>query len=89
MGEISGVFQPHIATTNHQLLVRCSLLAYFITSDLIDGSHEMANEMELVEDWHCSRRSLVDGIDVRLPHVAANTFELGDSFRTKEIEERL
>ena len=49
VGEIPLVFQPPIATANHRLLVRCSLLAYSITSDLIDGSHEMANDMELVE----------------------------------------
>ena len=88
VGEIPRLFQPHIATANHRLLVRCSLLAYLIAADLLDGGHEMANDMELVEHQHCARRSLLDGIDVRLPHVAENLFEVGNSFRTKEIEER-
>ena len=68
--------------------MRGALLADLVAAHLIDGIHEMTNDMELIEYQHGLRSALLDGVDVRLPHVTANTFEFGNSFRTKEIEER-
>lgn len=89
VGEIPRVFEPHIATASHQLLVRWTLFAHLITSGLVDGIHEAANNMELIEHQRNSGYFLLDGIDVRLPHVATNPVELGHSSSRQEIEERL
>ena len=43
--------------------------------------------MEPVEDHHRLRRPLLDYLGIRLSHVAADAFELANSFWPKEIKE--
>ena len=87
IGEIPRVFQPHVSSASDQLLIFCSLLANLITTDLIHGVHEMADDVKLVEHQHRLRSPVFYYVDIRLPHVTANALEVRNSFWSKEIEE--
>jgi len=61
-------------------------LLNLIATDLINSVHEVAHDVEPVEDHHRFRRPLLDYLDIRLPHVAADALEPANSFWPKEIK---
>ena len=73
----------------HQRLVLGSLLADLIAAHLVDGLHQVTHDVELVEDQHGLGRTVLDDVDVGLPHVAANAFERSGFLRPQIVEERL
>ena len=89
LGEIPRVLQPDEPRLVHQRLVGRPLLTDLVASDLIDGLHEMAHDVELVEHEHRLGRAGLDDVDVRLPHIAANAFERRRFLRAEDVEERL
>lgn len=69
LGEIPGVLQPDESRLVHQGLVCRPLLADFITSILVDNLHQMAHDVELVEDQHRLGYPFLDRVDVGLPYM--------------------
>ena len=88
-GEIPGILQPDEARLVHQRLVRRSLLADLVAADLVDRLHEMTHDVELVEHQHRLACSVLDDVDVRLPHIAADACEGRCFLRAEEVEERV
>ena len=89
LGEIPRVLQPDEPRLVHQRLVGRPLLADLVAADLVDGLHEMAHDVELVEHEHRLGRAGLDDVDVRLPPIAANAFERGCFLRSEDVEERV
>ena len=88
-GEVPGVLQPDEPRLVHQRLVGRPLLADFIPAHLVHGIHQVTHDVELIEHQHRLGRSVLDDVDVRLPHVAADAFECRRFLRSEEVEERV
>ena len=56
---------------------------------MVDGFHQVTHDVELIEHQYRLGRSVLDDVDVRLPHMAANTFERSRFLRSEDVEERL
>ena len=82
--EIQRVLQP-----DEPRLVGRSLLADLVVSDLVDGLHEMAHDVELIEHQHRLWRLGLDDVDIRLPPIAADTCERRHFLLSEDVKERL
>ena len=89
LGEIPRILQPDEARFVHQDFVRRAFLMDLVAADLVDGLHEMTDDVELVEHQHGLAGSVLDDVDIRLPHVAADAFEGRRFLRAEEVEERI
>ena len=66
-----------------QFLVLLALFPNFVPTNLVDGLIEMPDNVELVEN-HCGIGVVLSNdLDVWVPHVAADAFEILGPFRTK------
>ena len=87
--EIPGILQPEIAGLRHQFLMRLPLIADLVPADLVHRFGEVLNDMKLVEHQNRVGRLGLDDIDVRLPHVATDAFDLFRALLTQPFEEIL
>ena len=85
--KIPGVFQPDILCsfkgTGSGLSQRIGL--HF--ANFINGFDEMANDVELVKHDHSITATLMNDIDVVLPHVTAHTLNGGRAFFAPPLKE--
>ena len=87
IGQVPGVLEPYIACFLEKIGVLCFQLSDLFLSNLIHGAHEMSNDMKFVEYQQGIGKTLFDHLNVRSPHVAANSFYLLTTLFTQLIKE--
>ncbi len=65
-----------------------ALLTDLVAAHLVDGLHQVTDDVKLVEHQHRLGRPVLDDVDIGLPHIAANAFEDSGFPRPEEVEER-
>ena len=56
----------------YQVLMILTLFVDFIPTDLINGTHQMTDNMELVKNEEGLGGILLNHIDIRTPHIATD-----------------
>lgn len=88
VGRVPGVLQSEVPGLRHQqfLVGRLALLPDLVPVDLVNGLAEMLNDVEFIEYQHRRGESCLDDIDVRLPHITADAFQLLGALFARLVE---
>jgi len=87
IGEVPWVFQPKIPGSFKQVWVSLTDILKLHSLDLINGIHEMVDDMGLIEYDHRFATILMNNIDIFLSHVTADPLNVCRTFSPPHLEE--
>jgi hypothetical protein len=85
--QVPWILKPDIPGILDQFFVLSAFFPDFVSADLVNGLIEMSDNMKLVEDHRGIGCVLSYDLDIRVPHIATDAFEILDPLRAKRGKE--